>query len=152
MYGVSFLALVGVVFTSCEKASLDEINDSQLSYEGPKLRESAMPYQLVALENGDYSCPKEPGNCIAGDDDIVITAEAALDYVFEAASNGNCIATALSDKKSVLVNYIDEDYIDGAVNQSLTVTCHENSSNDLKYIIFEDSTGDEIAYQFSFNE
>ncbi len=156
--GVLFLALVGTtLFTSCSKtAEVVSPNTNTITeYKTLTDGENGNVFYKLVFENGQYSCPvKGGGNCICGDDDIVITPDNTVFMdVFSEIDKGDAhaISQIFEVNYDVLTRYVKPFYVKGVVEGRLSVTAHENQKNNLKFFFFKDvSSGEEMAYQLNF--
>ena len=154
--GALVLALVGTtLFTSCSKSDVSATSDnsSMLVYK-QEVVGGTQTHKLVTKENGELSCPPEGHTCLCGDDDIVINPDNTvfMDVLSEIdKGDAHAISQIFEVNYDVLTRYVKPFFIQGVIDGKMTVSAHENKTNNLKFFFFKEvSSGEEMAYQLNF--
>lgn len=150
--GVLFLALVGTtLFTSCSKTEehINNVNNNALVQ-----KSTLAGTRHLHLDGENTNCRAAGNTCLCGDDEIVITPDYNIFMdVFSEIYEGDTHSISRSFKVNfdVLTRYVKPFYIQGVIDGKMTVSAHENKTNNLKFFFFKEvSSGKEMAYQLNF--
>lgn len=146
--------LLASFLSSCTKT--DSANYIPLEATAPtnelRAEVNAVYYDLVFDSDGEICCPWIGIGCLCGDDDIVIEADKdVFETIFNSVYDGNpnTISSLFSTNRAIMTKYIQPFYIDGVISHELSITAHENTKNNLKFLFFEDDEGKKMTYQLN---